>query len=653
MSARLLRKVLKEQAAAQPQLHRQLAGPPDTEEKEEQQLNNSDESEESPDSSAGTFRNPFDLLNDHVHDNSQVFESEIADESSVGNIDDKEPSEVKTTFNAVQSSNHKTKKKKNKKKKSKEDPFSTSDNVEKPTNVMLENLYPEVNSSSCQPGPIKAKPANVKVGDSLVKQCTQSILQVDPKFLSAENELRRIFGSKVVNSFEKSHQTGSSRHMRGVRRGSHNHRKTILVSPSSHWPRWDGSLSMELLDTRDGYHYFRYVHSSSYGQAQRAFEAAKAIHDINGIASILLYHPYHIDSLITLADYFKFLGEHQMSTDATAKCLYALECAWHPMFSPLQGNCQLKYGHDTNKPLFSTLFTHMKNMDRRGCHRSALEICKLLLSLDSDDPMGAMFCIDYYSLRAEEYTWLEQFAEEYRSDNSLWLFPNFSYSLAICRFYLEHEVHLKETEMEIGKATSTDLMKQALMLHPSVLKKLVAKVPLKDQAWTNILKHSFFVSDQTGIPSLDHLINIYVERSYIVWRLPDLQKLLRDSALLVIETLEHNRTDAKDWACVRKEAFSFENNEYCHLLVSDFSDLVPTMPPDNLQNFLADPRMRDVQNGDHIANPPGGERARDVANRNALAVLFESILPWIDYGGRDGGVGEDDLRDAHEQDDED
>ncbi|KAM1069069.1 hypothetical protein ACFX2A_000959 [Malus domestica] len=76
---------------------------------------------------------------------------------------------------------------------------------------------------------------------------------------------------------------------------------------------------------------------------------------------------------------------------------------------------------------------------KHGCHRSALEVCKLLLSLDSDDPMGAMFCIAYFSLRAEEYAWLEQLSEEYKSDSSLWLFPNFSYSLAICHFYLEKE----------------------------------------------------------------------------------------------------------------------------------------------------------------------------------------------------------------------
>lgn len=298
----------------------------------------------------------------------------------------------------------------------------------------------------------------------------------------------------------------------------------------------------------------------SYAQAQRALEAAKTVHDLNGIASILLNHPYHVDSLIVLADYFKFSGEHQMSSDATAKCLYAMECAWHPLFTPSH-NCQLKYVHDMNKPFFLTLFTHMKNTDRRGCHRSALEVCKLLLSLDPDDPMGAMFCVDYYTLRAEEYAWLERFAEEYQSDNSLWLFPNFSYSLAVCRLYLERDETINNREINTGKAASADLMKQALMLHPSVLQKLVDKVPLKDRIWTTVLKHSFFRSDRTGSPSLNHLIDIYAERNYIIWRLPELQKFLCDSALSVIEMLDNKSSDARDWACVRKEAFSPEKNE--------------------------------------------------------------------------------------------
>lgn len=302
----------------------------------------------------------------------------------------------------------------------------------------------------------------------------------------------------------------------------------------------------------------RYVHSSTYSLAQRQFEAAQATHDLNGIANILLHHPYHMDSLITLAEYYKFSGELQMSADATAKALYALECAWHSLFTPSQVNCQLKYEHETNRPFFTTLFAHMKNMDRRGCHRSALEICKLLVSLDSDDPMGALFCIDYFSLRAEEYKWLERFSEEYSSDNSMWLYPNFSYSLTICRFYLEREEQSKETET---KATSSDLMKQALMLHPLIVRKLVVKVPLKERVWSEIVNHSFFGKDETGSASLDHLINIYVEKSYLIWRLPELHNFLKDAALSVIEKVENNRGEARDWACVRKEAFASNKNE--------------------------------------------------------------------------------------------
>lgn len=308
----------------------------------------------------------------------------------------------------------------------------------------------------------------------------------------------------------------------------------------------------------------RYTHSSSYEQAQRAFQAAQAIHDLNGVASVLINHPYHLESLITMADYFKFVGEHQMAADAIGKCLYGLERAWHPMFTPFQGNCRLKFTHETNKPFFTTLSTYMRNMDRRGCHRSALEVCKLMLSLDTDDPVGALFCVDYFALRAQEYAWLEQFSEEYRSDNSLWLFPNFSYSLAIARVYLEKNESSSSSEathIDTSKSSSLDLMKQALLLHPTVLKKLVDKVPLKDQVWTKILKHSYFRSDQSKIPSLDHLINIYVERNYLIWRLPDVQKLLRSAADVVIESLEQNEDDAKDWVCVRKEAFPAENNE--------------------------------------------------------------------------------------------
>ncbi|KAL5998067.1 hypothetical protein ACLOJK_009002 [Asimina triloba] len=638
MSARLMKKILKEQEAEQLRKYVDSEGGDVVEE----------ESDVSPGGPTPS-RNPFDLLDDqalhvsfrnvenagywslcpssmHGHD---VPECEVELETDDGPLPAEsevlESSTAKGSSKVTISTNRKTKKKK---RRNKEDRASAKSEGEKPIDVNLESLSIDKNNPE---GSVKTRVGSAKIQTNPVKNSSSSVLAVDPKFLRAENELRRIFGSKVVSSFENSNSSSSRQHGgRRALRGGHNHRKTILVTPSGFWPRWDGSLSMEFLEAKDGQQFF--------SKTQNAFEAAKAIHDLNGIASILAHHPYHVESLLTIADVLKFSGEHQSSADAIGKALYALECAWHLSFSPLHGDCQLKYNHDTNKPIFSALFSHMQNMDRRGCHRSALEVCKLLLSLDSDDPMGALFCIDYFSLRAEEYAWLEQFAEEYRSDNSLWLFPNFSYSLAICRFYLEHEAATRDYSADSEKATSMDLMKQALILHPLVLKKLVAKAPLKDSAWTGILKHTFFECAKPGSPSLEHLISIYVERNYLLWRLPDLQKLLKEAAHLVIESLNLNSSEARDWACVREETFSSEKNEYSHLMISDFSDSAPTIPPDDLRNLMIDPHMAHaMQHVDEAAIPEEARAPREVLNRNPVMVFLESLLPWIDYGVNDNG----------------
>jgi hypothetical protein len=156
------------------------------------------------------------------------------------NVSEEKPSGLESKVDVVSKSSNKSKKKK--KKKGQDGSSTGADKADKPWDAVLETL-----------SPAKAEAATAKA------QCVPSVLRVDSKYLNAENELRRIFGSKVVKSFEKSNQAGSSRQIRGGRHGSGSHvrRKTLLVTPSDYWDRWDGSLSMEFLETRDGYHYFR------------------------------------------------------------------------------------------------------------------------------------------------------------------------------------------------------------------------------------------------------------------------------------------------------------------------------------------------------------------------------------------------------------
>lgn len=151
--------------------------------------------------------------------------------------------------NTIPSSNHKLKKKKKKNK--------DESKVEKSLDSILEEL-----SINTKPSNNQSLSENVKaLGNEAHennKNGRSSVLIVNPKYLKAENELRKIFGSKVVNSFENQHSVGSSRQMHGGRQAAYNLRKTYLASPSGLWPRWDNSITMELLETKDGMHYFRY-----------------------------------------------------------------------------------------------------------------------------------------------------------------------------------------------------------------------------------------------------------------------------------------------------------------------------------------------------------------------------------------------------------
>lgn len=179
--------------------------------------------------------------------------SEIAGGDQLEDANEQKYPVVTNSSDVDPASNRKSKKKK---KKNKEKSASQNPKAENFFDLLLEDLSIS-RKPSHQIGPENIQAVSDEAQTDIKKHVTSSILLVDPRYLKAENELRKIFGSKVVNSFENHHTGGSSRQIRGVRRAAHNPRKTILISPSSYWPRWDGSMSMVLLETKDHQNYFR------------------------------------------------------------------------------------------------------------------------------------------------------------------------------------------------------------------------------------------------------------------------------------------------------------------------------------------------------------------------------------------------------------
>jgi hypothetical protein len=153
--------------------------------------------------------------------------------------------------------------------------------------------------------------------------------------------------------------------------------------------------------------------------------------------------------------------------------------------------------------------------------------------------------------------------------NKIFLWHFCCFHIRRTRFYdrnTSSKVQLPEVAVP-DKVSSLSLLQQALMLHPSVLKKIVDKAPIKEDAvWSKILKKPHFSKATSGGPSLEHLINIYVERNYLVWRAPEVQTWLKTAASTVADAAEKsvatkNGGEVANWACVRKEAFPSDQNE--------------------------------------------------------------------------------------------
>ena len=59
------------------------------------------------------------------------------------------------------------------------------------------------------------------------------------------------------------------------------------------------------------------------------------------------------------------------------------------------------------------LVKYIDILGRKGCNRTALEFCKLLLGLDPiNDRFGVLMRIDFYAIRAKEFDFLLKFVEQ-------------------------------------------------------------------------------------------------------------------------------------------------------------------------------------------------------------------------------------------------
>lgn len=138
------------------------------------------------------------------------------------------------------------------------------------------------------------------------------LLSIEPKYLNAINEMRRLFGNVVLESFEEQ-DAGSGRRRerqreaidlgkalsgryspasRGQSLAGVTMRKNILMQGKDEWPRTtSGGLGMELVQRLpDGSSQYRLVHNKAYQDVQMQFDMCVESMDPQRLIQLLQYN---------------------------------------------------------------------------------------------------------------------------------------------------------------------------------------------------------------------------------------------------------------------------------------------------------------------------------------------------------------------------
>ena len=219
--------------------------------------------------------------------------------------------------------------------------------------------------------------SNTVNDDTVDSKAAKKVLLVENKHLNPENEMKRIFGSRVVASEANQRQKKG----RGGRGHQVHHRSTLLVTPKPQWPSGARTgLSMRPVESDASGSWFTYDHSPTYQQVQMRFLSAVESLNPDSIVAILNNHPMHIDSLLQLSDICKMGDDSAMAAEMVERALYALESAFHPCFNLASGECHLDFKRQENRAIFIALYRSVPLINITSSETSLLQaftLCRI------------------------------------------------------------------------------------------------------------------------------------------------------------------------------------------------------------------------------------------------------------------------------------
>ncbi|XP_037075958.1 transcription factor 25-like, partial [Pollicipes pollicipes] len=459
-------------------------------------------------------------------------------------------------------------------------------------------------------------PAAEHANSTIVK----NVLTIERKHLNPDAEMRRMFGRDVVDQRRT-----------GRRRGPGHPRAFAMVTNVHRFPPpVRQGLSMELVETRGSEQWFQFVHSAQYQEVEHQFVAAVESVNPDNILGLMNRHPGHVNSMLQLSEVCRLGEDLALSAELLERTLFTLEAAAHPLFSVTSGAARVDYRRRENRPLFLALFRHARALSERGCHRTALEFCKLLLSIQPvDDPLGAVLILSHYALRAHEYQWLVRLHEQWEPVRNLSQLPSFAYSVPYALLQLS-EAASEPADAAARRQQADAGLQRALLMFPSMLPLLLEHCDITPAL--EVQQCALFQSaaaERSQPPALTMLCRLYAERSADLWKVSVVSGWLQSNAAAAVRLVEQQDPRVADGQETRRKRYPGMPLSICrHVVVADIKQAMGFLPPEVTARPVVgyDP----LPPPDSTAGYALTRRPRTHGVTNPLASFFYSMLPNFD-----------------------
>uniref|UniRef100_A0A2A4JRX8 Transcription factor 25 n=1 Tax=Heliothis virescens TaxID=7102 RepID=A0A2A4JRX8_HELVI len=398
---------------------------------------------------------------------------------------------------------------------------------------------------------ILGAPSPVPQAETIKPNQAIMLLTVDPKHLNVANELRRLFGSD--NETNRRTRQPANRALMLKRVLVHPNRDTTVYEFKN------TGLSMSKYKEMNNKKYFVFDHSESYQKMHRAFLAKFTTLSTSNLLMTMeeARSNMHVEALLEISDRLFRVEEAGIANEIVENVVTFLQYVAHPLFILTQNDVRLEYKFMENRPFHVAMLKYIYLLTNKACHRTALEIAKMMLIIDPNDPLAIMSILDVLALRAREHEWLIETISYFDRHRDACLLYNIKYSYALAHFHVANK-----NKQDLSRSNA--LIREAILAHPEVLLKILecCKVPT-----TTLAAHVIFERDPkmpwTG--GLEELFLIYAKMTSPRWNEPPVMNWLMKNATELCEAYDTDhivKDDARHWAISRNGLFQVWPPEY-------------------------------------------------------------------------------------------